>query len=46
MRESEIERLLTSFSSKFGILILGEGYGFDFWVSEKREELRVSLLSP
>ena len=28
---------LISFSSKFWILILGEGDGFDFWVSQKRE---------
>jgi len=25
-------------------LILGEGEGFDFWVLEKREELRVLVL--
>ena len=28
----------------FLILILGEGDGFDSWVSEKREELRVLIL--
>ena len=49
VRESEIawEWLLwslTSFSFKFWILILGEGDGFDFWVSKKREEFRVLVL--
>ena len=36
--------LLTSFSFEFWILILGEGEGFDFWVPEKREELRDLVL--